>query len=46
MKHRRECQIYSKSDLLTAFESANTRIIAKFKNSTSNICEQGIRYLH
>lgn len=46
MKNRRECQIYSKSDLLNAFENANTKIIAKFKDSTSNIYEQGIRYLH
>lgn len=46
MKNRRECQIYSKSDLLTAFENANTKIITKFKDSTSNICDQGIKYLH
>ena len=39
MKSRRECQIYSKSDLLAAFESANNRIIGKFKDSTSTICE-------
>lgn len=45
MKRRRECRIYSKSDLLTAFENANTRIIAKFTHSSHNLCNEGVALL-
>jgi hypothetical protein len=45
MKRRRECKIYSKSDLLTAFEAANTRVITKFNDSSHNLATEGLRYL-
>jgi hypothetical protein len=45
MKRRRECRILSKSDLLTAFENANTRIISKFTHSSHNLCGEGVALL-
>lgn len=45
MRKRRECRVLSKSDLLTAFENANTRIISKYAESTALLSREGISLL-
>lgn len=45
MRKRRECRILSRSDLLLAFENANTRIISKYTVSSHDLCGEGAALL-
>jgi hypothetical protein len=45
MRKRRECRVLSKSDLLTTFENANTRIISKYAESTALLFREGTSLL-
>ncbi len=44
-KNRRECGLYAKSEVLSAFEQSNARIIHKYETSSDAITQEGIRLL-
>lgn len=46
MRPRRECKVYFKSDLISAYEMANARISAKIETAYKIIVDEGIKCLN